>query len=94
MNTYRITNIGEANATMVKELTEEQYEFLNNIFEELNDTGKPYTPYIIMDKNTALTLIGNLIEWLRQNRDLSETIVTDNELEALKYLYNTYHHYG
>ncbi len=47
-----------------------------------------------MDKNKALTLVGNLIEWLRQNRDLSETSVTDNELEALEYLYNTYHYYG
>ena len=46
MNTYRITNIGEANATMVKELTEEQYEFLNNLFDELNDVGEPYAPYI------------------------------------------------
>ena len=46
MNTYRITNIGEANATIVKELTEEQYEFLNNLFDELNDAGKPYAPYI------------------------------------------------
>ena len=50
MNTYRITNTGEANATMVKELTEEQYEFLNNLFEELNDTGKPYAPYIYISE--------------------------------------------
>ena len=47
-----------------------------------------------MDKNTALTLIGNLIEWLRQNRDLSEIVITNNELEALEYLYNTYHYYN
>lgn len=43
-----------------------------------------------MDKNTAILAIGNLIEWLKQNRDLSETSVTDNELEALEYLYKTY----
>lgn len=46
-----------------------------------------------MDKNTAILAIGNLIEWLRENRDLSETVVTNDELEALEYLYNTYHHY-
>ena len=46
MNTYKITNIGEGNATIIKELTEEQYEFLNNLFDELNDAGEPYAPYI------------------------------------------------
>ena len=50
MKAYRITNIGEANATMVKELTEEQYEFLNKLFEELNDTGKLYTPHIYISE--------------------------------------------
>ena len=54
MKTYRISNIGEANATMVKELTEEQYEFLNNLFEELNNTGKPYAPYISIYEETAI----------------------------------------
>ena len=44
-----------------------------------------------MNKNTAILAIENLIEWLRENRDLSETVVTNNELEALEYLYNTYH---
>lgn len=54
MNTYRITNIGEANATITKELTEEQYDFLNNLFEELNDTGKPYAPYISIKQETTV----------------------------------------
>ena len=53
MNTYRITNIGEANATMVKELTVEQYEFLNNLFDELNDTGEPYAPSIYISEETT-----------------------------------------
>lgn len=47
-----------------------------------------------MDKNTAMIAIENLIEWLRENRDLSETVATNNELEALEYLYSTYHYYG
>ena len=47
-----------------------------------------------MDKNTAILAIKNLIEWLRQNRDLSEIVITNNELEALEYLYNTYHYYN
>ena len=54
MKTYRITNTGEANATMVKELTEEQYEFLNNLFEELNDTGEAYAPYIYISEETII----------------------------------------
>lgn len=47
-----------------------------------------------MNKNEALLVVSSLIEWLRENRDLSETIVTDNELEAIEYLYNTYNHGG
>ena len=54
MNTYRITNIGEANTTIVKELTEEQYEFLNKLFEELNDAAEPYASYIYISKETAV----------------------------------------
>ena len=47
-----------------------------------------------MDKNTAILAIKNLIEWLKENRDLSETVVTNDELEALEYLYRTYYYYG
>ena len=50
MNTYRITNIGEGNAIIVKELTKEQYEFLNNLFEELNGTRELYAPHIYISK--------------------------------------------
>ena len=39
MNTYKIINIGE---------------FLNNLFEELNDTGKPYAPYISIKQETTV----------------------------------------
>ena len=46
----------------------------------------------MMNKNTALMSVGTLIDWLRENRDLSEYIVTNEELEALDYLYNTYNH--
>ena len=42
-----------------------------------------------MTKNEALMSVGTLIDWLRDYRDLSETIVTNEELEALDYLYNT-----
>lgn len=47
-----------------------------------------------MNKNEALMSVEILIDWLRDNRDLSETIVTNEELEALDYLYNTYNHGG
>ena len=53
MNTYRITNIGEADATIVKELTKEQYEFLNNLFEELNGTRELYAPHISINHETT-----------------------------------------
>lgn len=53
MNTYKILNSGEADATIVKELTEEQYEFLNNLFKELNDTREAYAPYIYIYKETT-----------------------------------------
>ncbi len=45
-----------------------------------------------MDKNEALLVVDNLIEWLIENRDLSEDIVTNHELEAIHYLYTTYNH--
>lgn len=45
-----------------------------------------------MNKNEALLAVGDLIEWLIENRDLSEDIVTNTELEAIEYLYNTYNH--
>lgn len=54
MNTYRILNSGEANATIIKELTEEQYEFLNSLFKELNDTREPYASYISIFKETTV----------------------------------------
>ena len=54
MNTYKIINIGEGDATIVKELTKEQYEFLNNLFYELNDTRKLYAPYISIKQETTV----------------------------------------
>lgn len=56
MKTYRITNVGEANATIVKELTEEQYEFLNNLFEELNDNREPYGSCIYISEETPVNV--------------------------------------
>lgn len=52
MNTYIILNSGESDAKIVKELTAEQYEFLNNLFKELNDNREDYAPYIYLDKET------------------------------------------
>ena len=54
MNTYKIINAGEGNATIVKELTKEQYEFLNNLFYELNGTRELYAPYISIKQETTV----------------------------------------
>lgn len=54
MNTYKIINIGEGDATIVKELTKEQYEFLNNLFEELNGTRELYAPHISIKQETTV----------------------------------------
>lgn len=54
MNTYIILNSGESDAKIVKELTEEQYEFLNNLFKELNGTRELYAPYISIKQETTV----------------------------------------
>lgn len=54
MKTYRISNTGEANAIITKKLTEEQYEFLNNLFDELNDAAEPYASYISICEETTV----------------------------------------
>ena len=42
----KITNSGESIAQVEKEITVEQFYFLKDLFEELNETGEAYSPYI------------------------------------------------
>lgn len=46
----RVINSGEGEASIVKEITQEQYEFLDNLFDELNDNGLWFAPFIYMYK--------------------------------------------
>ena len=39
----RIRNSGEDNATIVKEMTKEEYEFLSDIAQDLNCEGKEFS---------------------------------------------------
>ena len=45
---YYISNIGEAEAIIHKELTDEEYKLLKSVFDELNceDNREPYAPFI------------------------------------------------
>ena len=51
---YVITNSGEADCRLVKELTEEQSQFLSSLFMELNhsDDCEPYHPFISIYEST------------------------------------------
>ena len=52
MAKYVITNSGESICSITRELTEEQYHFLDHLFNELNDaTDGSYAPYISILKN-------------------------------------------
>ena len=42
----KIINSGESIAQVEKEMTVEQFYFLKDLFEELNETGETYSPYI------------------------------------------------
>ena len=48
--------------------------------------------YSFEAKNEAFNTVNNLVNWLKENRDLSNTVITDNELEALQYLLDTYNY--
>ena len=46
---------------------------------------------MIKNSTEAITIASNLIEWLKESRDMSEQYVTDRELEALEYIVDTYY---
>ncbi len=48
---------------------------------------------MIRNSSEAITIALNLIEWLKESRDMSEQYVTDRELEALEYIVDTYNMY-
>ena len=45
----RIRNCGEDDATMVREMTKEEYEFLSDIAQDLMCEGKDYSPMLYVD---------------------------------------------
>ena len=45
----RICISGEADATIVKEMTKEEYDFLSDITQDLNCEGGGYAPILYMD---------------------------------------------
>ena len=53
MTKYVISNSGESNCRITRELTEEQYHFLDHLFNELNDAADgSYAPYISIYKKS------------------------------------------
>jgi hypothetical protein len=53
MTKYVISNHGESNCRITRELTEEQYHFLDHLFNELNDAADgSYAPYISIYKES------------------------------------------
>ena len=42
-----------------------------------------------MTRDTILMYIKNLIDFCEENRDISEMVITNEELKAITYLYNT-----
>lgn len=45
----RIRNSGEDDATIVREMTKEEYEFLSDIAQDLNCEGEEYSPTLYVD---------------------------------------------
>ena len=45
----RIRNFGEDDATIVREMTKEEYEFLSDIAQDLNCDGEEYSPILYVD---------------------------------------------
>ncbi len=45
----RIRNSGEDDATIVREMTKEEYEFLSDIAQDLNCDGEEYSPILYVD---------------------------------------------
>ena len=45
----RIRNSGEDDATIVREMTKEEYEFLSDIAQDLMCEGKDYSPMLFVD---------------------------------------------
>ena len=45
----RIRNSGEDDATIVREMTKEEYEFLLDIAQDLNCEGEEYSPILYVD---------------------------------------------
>ena len=45
----RIRNCGEADATIVREMTKAEYVFLSDIAQDLNCEGKDYSPMLYVD---------------------------------------------
>ena len=45
----RIRNCGEADATIVREMTKAEYEFLSDIAQDLMCEGKDYSPMLFVD---------------------------------------------
>ena len=45
----RIRNFGEDDATIVREMTKEEYEFLSDIAQDLNCEGEEYSPILYVD---------------------------------------------
>jgi len=49
MAQYTITNQGDSNAEIVRELTDAQYSLLLSIADELNDAGPCYSPNLYIE---------------------------------------------
>ena len=45
----RVSNLGEACAYLVTEMTEEQYKFFKDVAEKLNANGEPYASYLYVE---------------------------------------------
>ncbi len=45
-----ICNYGEAHSELNVDVTQEQFEFLDGLFNRLNDNGEPYSPFICIEK--------------------------------------------
>lgn len=82
MKKYIITNHGEADVRLQKELTEEQAKLIASIFEELNQSanGEAYHPTIsIVEKKPSVTRLAII------NHDTHELFIEDvlsDEIEA------------
>lgn len=45
-----ICNYGEAHSVLNVDVTQEQFEFLDNLFNRLNENGEDYCPFISIEK--------------------------------------------